>query len=398
MSSFTKIQSHLYSGAQLFLILACFFTPFSSSMMGTSSLIALACYLLSGRLGMAAMGSKNIVPILCAALLFAVLTIGVVYSPAILSDALATLKKYRELLFLVMAFMLTRKSRKTGRYGLHGFIAGSLLLLVLSYAMYFHLIPTEKYGYSTIYHITHSFFMAFLAFWALQFLFVPSPFRIFWLIVLPAVLFNLFYIAPGRTGMMVFLLLIGLTLLQRLTFRYSLATLLLVCLCTGGAYKTSHNFSTRINEAIDEIQNYNATSSRTSLGQRFDWWQNSVELIREKPLIGHGTGSFAIEQQRIIGNTKTKHTDNPHNEFLFIAVQTGAIGLSLFVGLLLSLFLSARSLDSPAKQLLQGVVVAMAFGCLMNSFLYDSHQGHFFAFLSGILLADPWQLPDEETG
>jgi len=28
--------------------------------------------------------------------------------------------------------------------------------------------------------------------------------------------------------------------------------------------------------------------------------------------------------------------------------------------------------------------VAMAAGCIMNSFLFDSHQGHFWAFLSGV--------------
>ena len=32
----------------------------------------------------------------------------------------------------------------------------------------------------------------------------------------------------------------------------------------------------------------------------------------------------------------------------------------------------------------------MAFGCLANSFLFDSHQGHFYAFLSAIFFAaDP---------
>jgi O-antigen ligase len=34
---------------------------------------------------------------------------------------------------------------------------------------------------------------------------------------------------------------------------------------------------------------------------------------------------------------------------------------------------------------LQGVIVAMAVGSLMNSFLFDSHPGHFYAILSAIL-------------
>jgi hypothetical protein len=44
-------------------------------------------------------------------------------------------------------------------------------------------------------------------------------------------------------------------------------------------------------------------------------------------------------------------------------------------------------LQAKDKYLVQGVILAMMTGCIMNSFLFDSHQGHFFAFLSGIFFA-----------
>ena len=118
---------------------------------------------------------------------------------------------------------------------------------------------------------------------------------------------------------------------------------------------------------------------------RLDWWQNSMTLIGQKPLFGHGTGSFASVQKTLIQGAKTEPTTNPHNEYLFIAVQSGLVGAALFVGLLASQFFYSFGLKPPRRYLLQGVIVAMACGCLMNSFLYDSHQGHFYAILSAIL-------------
>ena len=147
---------------------------------------------------------------------------------------------------------------------------------------------------------------------------------------------------------------------------------------------TSTNFSSRVREAVAEMNNYQAESSRTSLGMRFDWWQNSLALIEQKPVFGHGTGSFKAAQADLIKGSETQPTDNPHNEYLMIAVQTGIVGLTLWLALLGAQLIAAFRLQPPRKFLLQGVVVAMAAGCLMNSFLFDSHQGHFYAIISAI--------------
>ena len=119
---------------------------------------------------------------------------------------------------------------------------------------------------------------------------------------------------------------------------------------------------------------------------RFDWWHNSLSLISEKPYFGHGTGPFEAEQAKIIKGTKTMKSDNPHNEFLLLGVQVGLVGVALYLAILASLFIASFRNARPGNFLLQGVVIAMFCGCLMNSFLYDSHQGHFFAIMSAVLL------------
>jgi O-antigen ligase len=209
-------------------------------------------------------------------------------------------------------------------------------------------------------------------------------YRYFWITVFMIAVINLFYIAPGRTGMLVFVCLMILFLIQRLTLLQQMVGLFSITLLLSLVFLTSDNFSSRSSIALKEIQDYQYGDSRTSMGMRFDWWVTSMSLIKEKPLFGHGTGAFEKEHDRLIENTKITPTDNPHNEYLFIGVQLGFLGLSMFLLLFLAQIILSFKLEKPDRFLVQGVVVAMAVGCLMNSFLFDSHQGHFWAFLSGI--------------
>lgn len=385
MHSRNKIQHALHSLGIYCVIISCFFIPFSTSMMGAFSVAACGFWILSGRiLSLPHLLTRN-KPVLISVILFLLLAIGVSYSPVTPEEGFSVLKKYRELIFLAMIFSLIKDNERAATLALKGFVLGCGVLLLVSYGMYFSILPLAKYGYSTVYHITHSFFMAILAFWCLQHAFDAQKHRYLWLLLLTATVINLFYIAPGRTGMLVFIILLMLTLFQRLRFQHSILGTLVAILIVATAYTTSKNFSSRVNEALDEIISYQAESSRTSLGQRFDWWQNSLDLIIEKPLLGHGTGSFAAAQKKLIQGTKTMPSDNPHNEYLLLAVQTGIVGTALFTALLLGLFVTSFKLQPQRRYLLQGVVIAMAAGCLMNSFLYDSHQGHFFAFISALL-------------
>jgi O-antigen ligase len=380
-----SIRDKCNAAGVYFIIASCFFIPFSSSLMGATAALACVCWLLSGKafsLPRLMLSDKTV---FLAILLFLLLVAGIFYSPVDMGGALSNLKKYRELLFFAMVIGLIRDNDKAARFAENGFVSGCVLLLTISYAMYFSILPMEKYGYSTVYHITHSFFMAVLAFWCLQRAFDSRQYIYLWLLLFVAASVNLFYIAPGRTGMLVYVTLILLTLFQRFSLRNSILATLLACLLIGLAFSTSSNFSSRVREAVTEIQNYQSESSRTSLGMRFDWWQNSVDLIRQKPVFGHGTGSFEAVQAELIKDTKTKPTDNPHNEYLLIGVQTGLLGLIVYIGFLGTLFFYSFRLQPPRKYLLQGVVVSMVCGCLMNSFLFDSHPGHYFAIISAIL-------------
>ncbi len=377
----------LKSAGVVFVCLACFFTPLSTSLLGGFSILAAAAWLLSGGFFDLPRIFRANPSSLVALLLFGLMAAAITYSPVSPMEGFATLRKYRELLMMPAVFSLLSNSTKHRSMAENYFLAGCIVLMTISYLIYFDVLKAERYGYSLVFHITHSFFMAVLGFWSLQRTTTPGRYRYIWAIVFAAAIINLFYVAPGRTGMFIFCCLILLFLYQRLSLtKWSIALIVFMVLLTA-AYQTSDNFSGRVNEAYNEITHYNPGQSRTSIGQRFDWWTVSVKLIEARPVLGHGTGSYQTAHRQTIAGTKITPTDNPHNEFLFLAVQFGIVGLSLFFLMIVLQLQEAKSIGKTNRQLLQGVVLALLAGSLMNSLLFDSQQGHFYLFMSAALLA-----------
>lgn len=355
--------------------------------MGGFSILAVSAWLFSGGLQDLPHIFRSNPSTLLALLLFGLMAAALTYSPVSPLEGFATLRKYRELLLMPVVFSLLSNAGKHRTTAQNCFLAGCTVLMVASYLIFFDVIREDRYGYSLVFHITHSFFMAVLGFWALHRSTAPGRFRYMWGIIFVAAAINLFYVAPGRTGMFIFCCLMILFLCQRLSLARLSVGVIIFSALLAGAYLTSDNFSGRVNEAFSEISHYRQGQSRTSIGQRFDWWMVSIALIEEKPILGHGTGSYGKAHRQAIAGTKIKPTDNPHNEYLFLAVQFGLAGLILFFLMIVLQMQESKSISRKNRQLLQGVILALLAGCLMNSLLFDSQQGHFYLFMSAALLA-----------
>lgn len=383
----TKQKNLLTTAALYSAALSCLALPLSTAMVSLFSTLTILLWLLSGKfLETPGLLKKNPV-VLVSTTLFVLFIVGVLYSSAQIDESLSYLKKYRELLFILIFVSLLKDNPKAQENCLHSFIIGCIILLFISYGMHFSWLASAKYGNSLIHHIAHSFFMAIFCFWALHKTFDSHQYRYLWAVIFLLGAINLLCVSPGRTGMLVFFVLMILFLHQRLSKRFQVVGLLLLPLACVVLFNVSSNFSERTIAAYQEIQNYEYGGSRTSLGQRFDWWVDSGILIREKPFLGHGTGAFTREHGRLIEETDNKATNNPHNEYLLIGVQLGLVGAFMFTALLVTQYVCSSKLQTAHRRFVQGVILAMIVGCLMNSFLLDSHQGHMWAFLSGICFA-----------
>ena len=74
----------------------------------------------------------------------------------------------------------------------------------------------------------------------------------------------------------------------------------------------------------------------TSLGYRFLWLQNGINNLREKPIFGHGIGSYKNTIKIYIDKNNIHHDDlnaignNPH-DFVSISSQLGISGLFIYL-------------------------------------------------------------------
>ncbi len=369
-------------------IATCFFIPLSTSLMGLFSTLVVLFWVISGRI-FSIHKLLAASPVSCMSLLlFTLFVIGMLYTPADQETALETLAKYRELIFIPAVIGLMKGNSQGIKTARESYIAGSILLMIISFGMTFSLIPLERYGNSILYHITHSFFMAFLAFSSLHFAFDSKQYRYFWVFIFIGATLNLAYVTPGRTGMIIYALLLLLFIIQRFSFKKQFVALVIISALFVGAFYASDNVSKRMTIAWNEIVSYYVQDKkRSSLGMRLEWYENSIKLMEDKPFFGHGTGSYQLVQAAKIDKKKKIKTDNPHNEYLFIGVQLGYVGLITFILFLIVLWLRSYNLSGKQKWLAQGVILSMVAGCMMNSFLYDTHQGHYFALLSGIFFS-----------
>ncbi len=76
---------------------------------------------------------------------------------------------------------------------------------------------------------------------------------------------------------------------------------------------------------------------------------------------------------------------NPHNEYLLETVQSGLLGLMVFLTWMWSCYHAAWRLP-PARRNLFVAVLSSYMAChLFNSFLLDSSEGHLFVIIAALL-------------
>ncbi len=72
-----------------------------------------------------------------------------------------------------------------------------------------------------------------------------------------------------------------------------------------------------------------------SIMWRINLWQDSIEFVKEKPVIGHGSGTA---KEVILSNRgPQKGSPYPHNDYLKIALEAGLLGLISYLFLIFSL-------------------------------------------------------------
>ncbi len=323
---------------------------------------------------------KNYPVALWSLLLYGCFIAGMSYGNAESSEAVTMIIKYRKLFFIpvLISFLMIGRYRY---WSWNAFIVASIATLLISYLMDFGLLELNKQGDPCFKsRITHSILIAFFAFFCMHKIYDDKRYAKLYLMAWLLCLYNLFFIVEGRTGQLIIIGLILLFAVQRLTIKQCLLTVVAVAVLLTVFIDFSDK-AKRIAEGFDNTQAYLQPvpeQTESSMGQRYTFWKYSLKLMAEKPLLGHGTGAFNKEYQRIAMGEQFI-TQNPHNEFFMVGVQLGLLGLLVYLGFLASQFYYARLLPDNEKWLAQGLLMTLLITSLFNTPFFDQTEGHWFA-------------------
>jgi O-antigen ligase len=203
-------------------------------------------------------------------------------------------------------------------------------------------------------------------------------------------LFNIFFISPSRSGYIAFpvaaiFAFVNLYGYKKIPHILGIAATALVVLIL-----TSSTLQQRIKLGWEEKTNYQFSENVTSIGVRVIFAQNTWELIQQKPLLGYGTSSFESVYKSHVApkyqDWRGGSTSDPHNQYLFVWLENGLVGLLLFLTYIYTAIRQGFT-EQPYGPIAASVLVAIAATSVFNSNFKTFPEGHLLAFFVGCLLA-----------
>lgn len=294
-------------------------------------------------------------------------------------------------------------------HALQAFVAAMLLTLAISFMSWFGLLgwlPEEIVQRFDIdrtlqdvgthnavvfkLSITHSFLMSIAAYLLAQGARLAKAAWQRWLLAGLAALaaINVIAMIVGRIGYLA-LAVAGMCFFAYRHGRRGMLLAALVCALAGtAAYQWLEVFHVRVEKAIDEAEHWQqGRGDPSSIGARFDYYSNTLAIIREHPAIGVGTGGFMGAYDEKIRNTSMEPSKNPHNQYLLFAAQYGLPGLAALLCFYALYWRQAARLEPPWAEIARTLLLTYAIGNLFNSFMLDFSERLLFVWLAGVLFA-----------
>jgi O-antigen ligase len=335
---------------------------------------------------------KNQPLLLASALFIFLLSIDCFYSVAPLKETLESLWGWRKILLLPLGLVLFNDTlwKNKFAFSLMIFVGTVSLFCILFYLLGLSIRGQEP-GVLIRNHATQGMlFSATLFLMGMILLFKKHilPNRSLWILGFVLILGALVYMTPGRSGYLAFMVVtvyFGYLLFREKQYKI----LSLVLLLSSTILLTSPLVRDRIELGVKEMQHFDTSNiESSSMGLRMTVWKNTIELIKDRPLLGFGTGGFEeAYSKKIKDNPKwEKHLmHDPHNQFLKILAEMGMLGLMVFLGML------ASSLFQKASKIYFhlgiGVLLAWCATSLFSSHFSTFTEGRFIYIWLGIMLA-----------
>ena len=404
ITSSNKSQFQEFCNKAAFFCSICFmiFIPSSTALMNIFIFLTLIFVLISGSIVKTLITAwQN--PVSRAALFLFFLLILSLNWTIDSSEAVDILKKYNELWYIALILPLFNSDQRRN-IGIQAFLISMGIVLFGVYLMFFEIIlPIEwtlkgRSHFFTIdggfaSHILTNILMAFAMFIAAHKSVLSRPlFKLPYIIFFAFSFYYVLFISTGTSGQILAISLLLLFITQHTGVRSLILIPILVISIILVTLSTENN---SIRYGINKISvlHHHLTSTDTAGNNtRPRIYINALKLILEEPWIGTGVGSYEealrSKQPEFFAAT-TIAKKNPHNEFLMISVQLGLAGILLLLYLFYSQAAASDRIDNKEyKFIAQGLVVLIIIGCMGNSMILDSREGHFWAFFSALLFSN----------
>jgi O-antigen ligase len=326
------------------------------------------------------------------AALFALAMIGMLWADVPMRERLGGLGPYVKL--LVIPLLLWQFSRRdSGERLLWAFLGSATLLLTLSwlFAVFPALSwrdPGWQYGIPVKDYISQSGIFTLCFFALIERALAAWPrakARVLGLLALAsAFLANIVFIASSRTSLVVICVLFVFLGFMRLGRRGIFVLFALMVMLVAVSWAASPYLRWRVGSVVTELQTFSPTND-TSSGARLSFWKNSLSIIRDAPVVGHGTGSIRamFAQATGVDAASAGVASNPHNQILAVAIPLGGAGALLLVAMWASHVRLFWARDFAAWIGLI-VVVQNIVSSMFNSHLLDFTQGWLYVWGVGV--------------
>jgi len=199
---------------------------------------------------------------------------------------------------------------------------------------------------------------------------------------------NMMFVVSARTALIYMPVLLVLYGLVHLRARAMAALIVAALVCGAVVWSASPYLRERVGAVATEYQAYHDSNAGTSTGERLEYWRKSAKFVADAPAFGNGTGSTKdLFIQDAVGKSgvSAEVIGNPHNQTLNVAVQWGLLGVLV----LYAMWVAHGLLFRPAATTLAGwiglvVVVQNVVSSLLNSHLFDFHEGWMYVLGVGV--------------
>jgi O-antigen ligase len=192
---------------------------------------------------------------------------------------------------------------------------------------------------------------------------------------------NIVYVNTSRTTLAIIPVLLVLFGWRRGSWRALAGCILAGLVVAATIWATSPYVRMRVTSLGGEIAESDARE--TSAGSRLGFWKNSLIVLREAPIFGHGTGMIEETFRRHTDSNSGPPATNPHNQIFVIGIQLGAVGIA---ALLAMWAVHWQLFVRPGLAAWTGLmaVTQNIVGSLFNSHLMDFTQTWIYVFAVGV--------------